>query len=353
MRFDFRRLIYAAGNYGKNILWGTTEITLLFMMTDMLGISPALAGLVLLASLVVDAILDPMIGRIADGLRTPIGRYGPLILIGAPLSAASFCALYSLPLLGVTNVWIVAALVLAFRIAYSFIDLPHNALMTHVTDNSRARARLAGYRFGFSSLASLTLALSLAPLLEAETRQLSASGLASFAAGASVLSLVAMFAAWWVVRGRDAVSAALPADAVPFQSALAALFASPAYVIALAAGCLATFTLPLFSKSLLYIAVHILEEPGAASRLLTSMVIGQFVGLPLWIALPSRWEKAASLQLAHATTGLGLLGLAICLYALPVAAVAASVLVGIGASGVYTIIWGMVSGGSAPGRGVN
>lgn len=343
MRFDLRRLIYAAGNYGKNILWGTAEITLLFMLTDMLGIRPAMAGLILLASLAVDAALDPMMGRIADRLRTPLGRYGPMILVGAPLSAFSFSALYALPLLGVSNIWIVAGLVMAFRVSYSLIDLPHNALMTQVTGDSRARARLSGYRFGFSSLASLTLALSLAPMVEDETRKLSASGLATFAVTVSLISMVVMIASWWVVRRRDAASAGQPAESLPTRVALAALFSSPPYRIALIAGCLATLTLPLFSKSLIYMAIHILGDPQAASRLLTMMVIGQFVGLPLWIALPSRWEKATSLQLAHTMTVLGLISLAICLYALPVAAPGASILVGIGASGVYTIIWGMVA----------
>lgn len=344
MRIDVRRLIYASGNYGKNILWGTAEITLLFMMTDMLGVSPAMAGLILLGSLVVDGMLDPLVGHIADRLQTPLGRYGPLILLGAPLCALSFSALYALPLWDVHSLWIIIGLVIAFRIAYSFIDLPHNALMTHVTGDSRARGRLAGYRFFFSSLASLTLALSLAPLVEAGGgTQISPRGLALYAGLISALSCVVMIISWATVRARDAASARTTYVRLDPVHAIRALLTSRAYRTALLAGSLGLLSLPLFGKSLLYLAVHLLGDPGAASRLLTAMVAGQFVGLPLWIYLSARWEKARALQFAHLIAASGLTILAICLLALPFAAMGACLLVGIGACGVYTIIWGMIA----------
>ena len=43
--------VYASGNFGKNLLWGALEVALLFILTDLLGLSPALAGGMVLASL--------------------------------------------------------------------------------------------------------------------------------------------------------------------------------------------------------------------------------------------------------------------------------------------------------------
>lgn len=260
--FNARPLIYASGNFGKNILWGTTEITLLFVMTDMLELSPSLAGLILLGSLVVDGVLDPCVGFLADRLHTPIGRYGPLILIGAPLSALSFFALYTLPLVGAGSACLITFLVVVFRASYSLIDLPHNALMTHVTRQSEARGRLAGYRFLFSSLASFILALSLAPLIQNGGGEiLSPRGLAVFAGSVACLSAIVMVASWSVVRNKDRESARIVRFRTPLMKGIRALWASPSYRIALVVGCLATFSLPLFGKSLLYI-FHL--SPGSA-----------------------------------------------------------------------------------------
>lgn len=342
--FNARPLIYASGNFGKNILWGTTEITLLFVMTDMLELSPSLAGLILLGSLVVDGVLDPCVGFLADRLHTPIGRYGPLILIGAPLSALSFFALYTLPLVGAGSACLITFLVVAFRASYSLIDLPHNALMTHVTRQSEARGRLAGYRFLFSSLASFILALSLAPLIQNGGGEiLSPRGLAVFAGSVACLSAIVMVASWSVVREKDRESARAVRFRAPLMKGVRALWASPSYRIALVVGCLATFSLPLFGKSLLYISTYLLDRPEAASSMLTAMVLGQFAGLPLWIFLSGQWEKRQALQLAHATTAAGFVGLCASLFAWPYAMIGFCIVVGVGASGVYTIIWGMVT----------
>lgn len=343
MSFDFTRLVYASGNFGKNILWGTADITLLFVLTDLLGMPPAVAGLLLLVSLIVDAVLDPLVGIITDHLHTPLGRYGPLILLGAPLSALTFSGIYLMPTLGISNIWVVGALIMGFRASYSLIDLPHNALMVHVTGDSRERGRLASYRFFFSTLATLTLALSLAPIINDETRQLSPSALATYALIVSCLSVTVIILSWAVVRKKDARAASTPPTPVFDRDNMKAIMASPGFRIVLLAGCTATLTLPLFAKALLYISNHLLNAPEAVSGLLLSMVIGQFAGTPVWAMLMARTEKSRALQYAHAAAVAGFIGFALALVLGPTYARIASFVIGIGLSGVYAIIWAMLA----------
>lgn len=341
----WQTLAYSSGNFGKNILWGTLEITLLFVMTDLLDVPPTLAGLLILTSLIFDAVLDPVIGFYADRLRTPLGRYGPLILIGSPLSALCFIAFFSLPYLQVTNLIVVTVCILFFRFFYSLVDLPHNALLLHASPHSRVRSRIAAYRFFFSSSASLVLAVSLAPMLSntPQSAPLSPEGLLIFAVLAGTASCIVLLFSWFAVHKQDRAAAATHHVPTGIRTIFYALSRNHPYLITLTAGMLATLCLPLFSKSLLYMGRYVLNDPDIASHALTAMVIGQFAGLPLWIWLAGRWKNARVLQLAHLICVVAfslILWAVINSYSLYIAC---SFLVGVGASGVYTIVWAMIA----------
>ncbi|MFM9745971.1 MFS transporter, partial [Streptomyces brasiliscabiei] len=52
---------YANGNLGKQILYGTVDLCFLYYLTDILGVSPILAGYILFISLAIDALFDPIV----------------------------------------------------------------------------------------------------------------------------------------------------------------------------------------------------------------------------------------------------------------------------------------------------
>ena len=68
----------------------------LFFLMEIVGLSPQLAGLVVLISEFWDAISDPLMGVICDNTRTAMGRRRPYILAGGVLLVAAF-ALTFLP----------------------------------------------------------------------------------------------------------------------------------------------------------------------------------------------------------------------------------------------------------------
>ncbi|MBA4793698.1 MAG: MFS transporter [Phenylobacterium sp.] len=330
--------VYASGNFGKNLLWGALEVALLFILTDLLGLSPALAGGMVLASLLLDAVLDPLIARQSDRSRGRLGRYGAYIVLGAPAAGLSFALLLALPQLGISHPAVVMAALMLFRASYALVDLPHNALLARVTSHSRVRARVAGARFFFSSLASLTVALSIAPL--ARQGGLSAPLLALYGGLAGTASAGVLILAWAAVRRRDQPPPA--ARMLSFTRGLGALLRHPPYLLAVGAGVVAVAALPLFGKTLLYLTTHVLGDPALASPVLAVGVAGQFAGLPLWTWLSGRWEKARVLQAAHLTCA-GAFAALLLLGPAPQHLVLAAFLAGIGASGVYSIVWGMVA----------
>ena len=66
----------------------------LFFLVDVIGLSPYLAGLVVLISEFWDAISDPIMGIICDNARTRMGRRRPFILAGGFLLIAAFALIF-------------------------------------------------------------------------------------------------------------------------------------------------------------------------------------------------------------------------------------------------------------------
>ena len=66
----------------------------LFFLIEIIGLSPFLAGLVVLISEIWDAVSDPIMGIICDNTRTKMGRRRPYILAGGFLLIAAFALIF-------------------------------------------------------------------------------------------------------------------------------------------------------------------------------------------------------------------------------------------------------------------
>ncbi|MFN3228460.1 MAG: MFS transporter [Asticcacaulis sp.] len=343
-----RLLAYASGNFGKNLLWGTVDITLMYLLTEQLGLSAALAGGLIFASLILDAVLYPWIGRLADQLRSPLGRYGPLILFGTLVAVASFVALFAMTHLNAPVALIALSLAL-FRLGYACLDLSHNALLTQISAAVTDNGRVAILRFLFSSLATLALAAVL-PGLVREASPDSPLQEAPLTALTILLPLIGggtILLAWLAVRAWDRHA---HQQSPPKQAAFLAGLKAPNTVLILTVGAVAALFLPLFNKASLYFATQWLGEAQSASWLLGAMVAGQIFSLPLWLYLSPRGSKARSMQWAHALSALGfLLGVLGTLTTGPNLAwlMLSSAIAGSGLSGIYALIWALISDAAA------
>ena len=333
---EARLAAYSGGNFAKNLLWATADVTLLYVLTDLVGLSPAWAGFIFLAGILSDAVFDLLIAAAADGTRGRWGQYGPYILLGAPVCAAAFVMVYGLPRFGVDDPAVILLCVLVFRIAYAAVDLPHTAMVGKVTADSRARGRVSGYRFFFSSAASLLLALALPRVLTPTADR--DDDLLALALAAAAISTATLWLAWFAVRKRDQPTPRTEARPVwaQLRTAIAAPSLGPLAVIAFVTG----LTLPLFSKGLVYFTAYVLNAPDAASHALLALILGQFAGVGLWTWLSNASEKSATLAAAHGVAFLGFLAMGV-LPIGPAGLIACAVVVGIGLSGVYMLIWGM------------
>lgn len=162
------KIAYGAGDFGPAITANILVFYLLFFFTEVAGLSPAIAGSILMIGKISDAINDPIIGILSDRTRSRWGRRLPWILGGI----LPFVLLYFLqwivphfsddPSVNRWGLVIYYVLIgIGFNITYTAVNLPYTALTPELTEDYNERTSLNSFRFSFSiggSILSLILA---------------------------------------------------------------------------------------------------------------------------------------------------------------------------------------------------
>ena len=82
---------YSVASLGDASFYGFITVFLLFFLTTIAGISPAVAGTIAAAGAFWNAFFNPLIGYFADRVYTRFGRRRPLIFAFAiPMAVTSF-----------------------------------------------------------------------------------------------------------------------------------------------------------------------------------------------------------------------------------------------------------------------
>jgi sugar (glycoside-pentoside-hexuronide) transporter len=194
------KLGYAAGDHTLNLALSSLTLFYLFFLTDVVGLSPGLAGLVLLVGRTVDAFSDPAMGRVSDRTRWSWGRRRPYIALGAIPFGVSFAALW-LPYPGDTELerlLIFSSAYVVHTLASTVVSVPYVALLPELVLGYQARTSLNTYRAVAAVLGTLLAAGAMRPLASAF-----GGGADGFAAAAAVLGVwlalpwLAVYRATW------------------------------------------------------------------------------------------------------------------------------------------------------------
>lgn len=177
---------FGVGTVGVSIMLNTVTTYFPAFMATVLGQSPELAGYLLMASKLADAVIDVLIGTMSDRTRSRWGRRKPYLAAGALLSAISFLMLFVPPALsqGALIAWMVAALVI-YSTAYSLFNVPYMAMPGELTDGFHERTRLIGWRTVFVSIGQLLALAGTAALI-----QRGGGGLSGYATMGLVMALI-------------------------------------------------------------------------------------------------------------------------------------------------------------------
>ena len=121
------------------------------------GLSAQMAGVVIMAARIFDAVSDPVMGFISDRLRTRFGTRRGSLVASAPLIVLSMFLMfypYQNPSTTV-RFWLVLASYIFFYAVQTSIMIPYFSLSSELTEDYTERARLTTVRLGFSIFSSI------------------------------------------------------------------------------------------------------------------------------------------------------------------------------------------------------
>lgn len=153
---------YGIGQMADGVKQGAFITFLFFYYNQVLGLSGSLAGTASLLALSVDAITDPMIGRISDRWQSRWGRRHPFMLAGAIPFGIAVALLFNPPA-GLDQwglfAWLLGGAV-AVRLMLTLFFVPHLSLGAELVTDYHQRTSLIGYRVFFSYLGTLVASVA-------------------------------------------------------------------------------------------------------------------------------------------------------------------------------------------------
>ncbi|MEE1086043.1 MAG: glycoside-pentoside-hexuronide (GPH):cation symporter [Schaedlerella sp.] len=153
---------YMFGDFGNDFTFILSSSFMLKFYTDVMGISAAVVGVLMMAARFIDAVTDVTMGQIVDRSRpTKDGKFRPwLKRMCGPVAIASFLIFQS----GLADmsygfkvVWMTVTYILWGSIFYTSINIPYGSMASAISADPKDRAQLSTWRTVGSTLASLII----------------------------------------------------------------------------------------------------------------------------------------------------------------------------------------------------
>lgn len=148
-RLTFReKFAYGLGDTASNFYFALFNSFLVYYYTDVFGLESAAAGTIAGVVPFAVAMLNPVVGMVADRTESRWGKFRPYILWGAIPYGAFGYLMFSNPALSAGGKLIFAYATYGLTLmAYLAINTPYSALMGVMSPSSDDRTSLSAYRF--------------------------------------------------------------------------------------------------------------------------------------------------------------------------------------------------------------
>jgi GPH family glycoside/pentoside/hexuronide:cation symporter len=332
------KVVYGLGDWGNTTTSTIFIFFFAFFLTDVARLPPARAAMVLLVGGIWDAVNDPIIGVLADRVRTRWGRRRPFFLFVALPLAASFSMMWWVPRVGdlEKTVWYAVAYVL-FDTCFTLMTVPYGALTAELTEDYDERTELTGWRMGTSMLGGLVAAFFVPVIVGAFA--VPARGYLVAGAGFALLACGPYLMLFFTTKERFA-SAPRPQTGI-FEDLKATLRNRP-FRYAAGIYLLAWVTVNLVASLLQYYVTYWLRIPDQLEYVLLVVQGAALACIPLVVWLSGKLGKRGTYALAAGLWAVVMLGLAFVPPSLLALAYALAALAGLGVAGAHVVPWSMV-----------
>lgn len=164
---------YMFGDFGNDFTFLLSSMFMMKFYTDVMGVSAALVGILMMAARFVDAVTDVTMGQIVDRSKpTKEGKFRPwLKRMCGPVAIASFL-IYQSAFAGMSMsfkvFWMFFTYLLWGSIFYTSINIPYGSMASAISADPTDRAKLSTFRTIGANLAQLVIGVA-TPLVAYET----------------------------------------------------------------------------------------------------------------------------------------------------------------------------------------
>ncbi len=139
------KIAYGIGAVGKDMVYMLSASYILYYYQDIMGVSAAAMGLILLIARVFDAFNDPIMGVVVAKTRTAWGKFRPWLMIGTVTNAVVLYLMFSAPpsmdAAGLTAY--AAVFYILWGVTYTMMDIPYWSMVPAFTSSGKEREGLS------------------------------------------------------------------------------------------------------------------------------------------------------------------------------------------------------------------
>jgi sugar (glycoside-pentoside-hexuronide) transporter len=281
--------------FGAGEIPGTTSKTvmgllLMYFLTDVVGIVPAMAGAIFMIGRAWDGFTDPFMGMVTDRTRTRWGRRRPFFLLAAfPLGLAFFFLWYPYPLESqLAKACAYTIIYICYMTAITIYFVPYLGLMAELSDDYVERVSINNYRIFYSLVFGLLAAVI--PKMVVDSFDDKRTGFMVAGAGVAVLISIVPFIVFGTTRERFQ-NRTEPRENLQIFRELSSVFKNKSFLSLLLIYLGSFAAINVIEGFVVYYMKYWIGREKEMPLLFVSVVISSALSLPLWIVLAKKIGK--------------------------------------------------------------
>ena len=287
-------LIGPCGALVVNAILGGSFLNIFY--TDILGIGNLWKGMFLavfpIASKILDAITNFVMGWIIEKTRTRQGKARPYLLLSAILLPISGVLLYMVPNADqkMQAIWIMLSYNLFFSFSFTIYNMSHSLMVPLSTRNTVERGTVAVFNQISSIMVTGIIAAFLAPMLLLPMLGTSKAMWMTAMCIISIVSFPLILLEYYFTKERVTEEVSEGKEKrVPYKKTVKAVFCDTLIMIILLYPLIATFSTALKNNASIYFCNYVL---GTYSDGITLTLINVIGGIPMGIGIFAIWPLA-------------------------------------------------------------
>lgn len=334
------KLAYGIGDLYGGASAAIIGIFFLFFMTNVVNIDPFWGGLIVLFGKIIDAAIDPFIGKITDNTKSKYGRRTFWFLAGIVPVFVSYSLLWLVP--GAAQWLQILYYFFAYAfycVAFSFVMVPYGVLPQELTKDSRERAVLVAFRMACSIIGGLAAAV-LPDMIIKRNAVLSHGYLTMGLVFGGVFALI-WVVIFFVMKGKERPSEEM--NEVPFIQSLKICVKNRAFLVLVGVYLFAFLPIDVISANIKFYLEDVLDKGGLFSLTMGILLAVTVASLPLYVRMTEKIGKKRSFVFGSVWRCIFLVVLFFITKGTPPALlIVIAALVGMGVGASYALPWAML-----------